>query len=81
MKANRIYYKQELAMRYFPNDNPKIARDKLTRWVNRCTPLVRELAKLQYRSSEKYYTPLQVDLIFQYLGEPGDEWEENNYYQ
>jgi len=70
MTPIRIYYKQELAMRYFPGDNPRVARDKLTRWINRCTPLLSALAMVQYRTTEKFYTPRQVELIFQYLGEP-----------
>lgn len=70
MNENRIYYKQELAMRYFPGDSPKVARDKLTRWINRCKPLSAAMARTHYRTTEKFYTPRQVALIFEYLGEP-----------
>lgn len=69
-QTQKIYYKQELAMRYFPNDSPKTARDKLTRWINRCKDLSMAMAKAHYRTTDKYYTPRQVQLIFEYLGEP-----------
>lgn len=63
--------KNELAMKYFPNaTTPKLARDNLTRWINRCKPLKRELIKQHYNPHEWNYTPKQVELIYEYLGEP-----------
>jgi len=63
--------KNELAMLYFPNaTTPKLANDNLRRWIKRCKPLTKELAKSALRSTEKYYTPQQVKLIYKYLGEP-----------
>lgn len=63
--------KQELALRYFPNaSSGKVANDKLRRWINRCTPLLMAMAKAGYRTTEKNFTPRQVELITEYLGEP-----------
>lgn len=70
MNYSRTFYKQELAMLYFPDDNPKVARDKLTRWINRCKPLSQAMAETFYRTTSKSYTPRQVLLIIEYLGEP-----------
>ena len=63
--------KSDLAMKYFPNaTTPKLARDNLTRWINRCTPLLHAMARAHYNTHDWYYTPRQVELIYQYLGSP-----------
>ena len=65
--------KFELAFRYFPNSpTKKAATENLTRAINRCTPLLMAMAKSPggYNVNEKAYTPQQVNLIYQYLGEP-----------
>lgn len=63
--------KNELAMKYFPDAaTPKLARDNLTRWINRCRPLYREFINLHCNPHEWYYTPQQIKLIYKYLGEP-----------
>lgn len=63
--------KNELAMLYFPNaTSPKVATDNLHRWINRCEPLSHALAKTVFRTTSWYFTPRQVELIYEYLGEP-----------
>lgn len=65
--------KYELAFKYFPNaPSKKAATDNLTRAINRCTPLLTRLANAPggYNVNEKTYTPMQVQLIYHYLGEP-----------
>ena len=63
--------KYDLAFRYFPNaPTKKAATDNLTRAINRCTPLLMTLAQDGYNTTEKSYSPRQVALIYQYLGEP-----------
>lgn len=63
--------KYDLAFKYFPNaPTKKAATDNLTRAINRCTPLLMKLAKDGYSVTEKTYTPRQVALIYEYLGEP-----------
>lgn len=66
----RSYSKQELAMLYFPDSDPRIATNHLMRWINRCLPLLEALAKLHYRRSAKFFTTTQVTMIMEYLGEP-----------
>lgn len=63
--------KYDLAFKYFPNaPTKKAATDNLTRAINRCTPLLMKLAKDGYSVTEKTYTPRQVALIYEFLGEP-----------
>lgn len=63
--------KSDLAMRYFPlATSPKVARDNLTRWINRNTELYEALAHAHYNTHNWYFTPRQVKLIYEYLGEP-----------
>ena len=60
----RSYTKQELALLYFPDSDPDVARAHLMRWIVRCTQLYEQLQK-----SEEF-NPLQVSYIFFHLGEP-----------
>ena len=63
--------KYDLAFKYFPNaPTKKAATDNLTRAINRCTPLLMKLAQDGYSVTEKSYSPRQVALIYEYLGEP-----------
>ena len=71
MNNHGLVRKNELAMKYFPQaTSPKVARDNLTRWINRCEPLKAALSKTHYNPHDWYYTPKQVELIYEYLGEP-----------
>lgn len=63
--------KYVLAFKYFPNaPTKKAATDNLTRAINRCTDLFEQLTHDGYSSAEKTYSPRQVALIYEYLGEP-----------
>ena len=62
--------KVELAKEYFPDADAGVACDKLRRWINRCTQLLTELAKTGYNTYDKEFTPRQVELIKEYLGDP-----------
>ena len=63
--------KNDLAFKYFPNaPTKKAATDNLTRAINRCTPLLMQLAQDGYSTTEKTYSPRQAALIYEYLGEP-----------
>lgn len=67
----RSFTKKELAYCYFPTaDDPHIAVNRLMRWINRCTPLKDALEEQGYRKSSKWFTPKEVKLIVEYLGEP-----------
>lgn len=62
--------KKELASLYFPNSTPQSASVQLQRWINRNDSLKNELIRAGYMKGQHCYTPLQVELIFRYLGEP-----------
>jgi len=64
------YTKQELALLYFPDSDPDVARAHLMRWIVRCTQLYEQLQKSGYNKSCKEFNPLQVSYIFFHLGEP-----------
>ena len=66
----RSYTKQELALLYFPDSDPDVARSHLMRWIVRCTQLYEQLQKSGYTKSSKEFNPLQVSYIFFHLGEP-----------
>ena len=69
--SNRIYTKSELGKLYFPQTiSDKTARRHLMAWIKRCQPLWSELLRLGYQKHSQYLPPRQVDLIFEYLGEP-----------
>ena len=62
--------KSELAMRYFPEcSSPKVANDRLQRWIASCPALDKELTALHHRKAAKVFTPREVALIVEYLGE------------
>ena len=70
---NGFVRKYELAMEYFPySPSKKAATDNLARAIDRCNTLKKamEESKSGYNASNKYFTPLQVRLILDYLGEP-----------
>jgi hypothetical protein len=66
----RSYTKQELALLYFPDSDPDVARAHLMRWIVRCTQLYEQLQKSGYNKNSKEFNPLQVSYIFFHLGEP-----------
>ena len=66
----RSYTKQELALLYFPDSDPDVARAHLMRWIVRCTQLYEQLKKSGYTKNCKEFNPLQVSYIFFHLGEP-----------
>ena len=62
----RPYSKRELAMAYAPEISPVSALNRM-RYNDRLT---RELGDTGYRSRQRVFTSLQVELIFRYLGRP-----------
>ena len=64
------YSKQELAMLYFPDSDPRTATCHLMRWINRNTPLQQELQTTGYYPYSKFFTSRQVCAILDFLGEP-----------
>ncbi|MBR0276765.1 MAG: DUF4248 domain-containing protein [Prevotella sp.] len=66
----RSYPKSELALLYFPDATPHVALNRLNSWIRRCQPLTEALAANYQARHAKYFTPLAVRLIVEYLGEP-----------
>lgn len=67
----KAYGKSDLAMQYFPQAHSlHSAVNHLMTWVHQSPKLMAELEKLGYRKTSKFFTPKQVALIVEYLGEP-----------
>lgn len=68
----RSYTKKELALLYFPTaSTPHAAVNHLMAWIKRCYDLCESLTEIGYQKNAKYFTPREVRLIVEYLGEPG----------
>ena len=67
----RAYGRTELAVAYCPNITPDAAWEKLKQWIAYCPGLAERLAEAGYRpQSRAGFTPRQVGLIVEALGEP-----------
>ena len=66
----RPYTKKELALMYFPDSSPRTAVNHLMSWIHRCTPLWTQLQATGYNVTGKDFTPRQVKIIIEHLGEP-----------
>ena len=66
----RTYTKAELAKLYAPGLTKKAAGKRLSNWLKYCKPLWDELLRTGYSPLQRILKPLQVKLIFKYLGEP-----------
>lgn len=63
--------KKELAYLYFPSaTNPHSAVKRLMAWINNCEELHRSLVAIGYVKNRRWFTPREVRLIVEYLGEP-----------
>ena len=67
----KAYGKSELALQYFPESaSAHTAVNHLMSWIHRNPELTEGLLKLGYRKSAKFFTPKEVGMIVEYLGEP-----------
>lgn len=66
----RGYGKGELAMLYMPGICRCGALKQFNRWIERNTRLMAELIETGYSGTERIFTPKQVELIVEYIGEP-----------
>ena len=67
----RSYGKSELAMLYFPNAmTAEGALSNLRFWIRKCRDLDEALKACGMARQAKSYTPKEVALIVEYLGEP-----------
>ena len=67
---NRVYGHTELARLYFPGILDKSASSQLSSWINRDEDLMAELKKAGYKKGQRMYTPRQVAILRDHLGDP-----------
>ena len=70
MIEDRSYGKAELAMLYFPTATPRVALNRLVRWINRCPELKQSLCSGCTGKFSHFYTRQQVAEIIEFLDEP-----------
>lgn len=66
----RVYGRTELALMYCPNRQPESAFRKLCRWISLEPELSRRLLKNGKMPPVRSFTPAEVKLIVERLGEP-----------
>ena len=66
----KSYGKSELAALYLPEIAPRSAADVLKKWIDKSPGLADALAATGLQLLDRRYTPAQVQLIVQALGEP-----------
>lgn len=66
----KSYYKTELALMYHPHLSGHAAIVKIRRWINRNPELKRRLQEVQVSPMNHTYTPKEVAIIVEFLGEP-----------
>lgn len=62
--------KRAVALLYFPNSKPESAEKHLMVWIKRCKPLLELLRENGYQNTNKVFTPKELELVFNYLGDP-----------
>lgn len=66
----RMYGKTELALLYCPHLSSSAARRKLMQWIALQPQLVEELHRMGMADNSRCFTPIQVRLIIEAIGEP-----------
>lgn len=66
----RTYGKGELAQLYCPNITTSAARKKLMLWIHYYPHLMESLHAIGFSETSRSFTPAQVRLIVDALGEP-----------
>ncbi len=67
MIEDRSYGKAELAMLYFPTATPRVALNRLVRWINRCPELKQSLCSGYAGKFSHFYTRQQVAEIINFF--------------
>ncbi len=67
---SRVWAFYELALCYFPDSSPKMAAEKLRRWIKLSGNLKEKLLALDWKPGNKLLTPRQAVCIVDHLGEP-----------
>ncbi|MBQ8874010.1 MAG: DUF4248 domain-containing protein [Bacteroides sp.] len=66
----RMYGKTELALQYCPHLSASAARRKLMQWIELHPTLQETLQRYGLKESSRCFTPIQVRLIVEAIGEP-----------
>jgi len=66
----RAYGRTELAQAYCPQLSPGAAWQKLSMWINLYPGLPERLKAIGYSPRQRVFTPRQVAMIVEALGEP-----------
>ncbi len=66
----RAYSKKELALLYFPDSTPRVAVNHLMALIRRNDMLSDELLSTGYKTTNKVFTPRQVQAIVDWIGAP-----------
>lgn len=66
----RTYGRTELAQCYNPQLSPDAAWRKLRQWIALAGNLEERLAQAGYHPGQRTFTPKQVEMIVQALGDP-----------
>ena len=66
----RSYSKKELALLYFPDSTPRVAVNHLMALIRRNDMLSDELMSTGYKTTNKVFTPRQVQAIVDWIGAP-----------
>jgi len=75
MNPAKLCTHKELAAAYFPEIHPRLASRRLSNWINNDEELLAELSAAGYVKRQRIYTPRQMEILFDHVGEP--EWEES----
>lgn len=67
---NVILSKTDLAQAYSPYIDPRSALNKLMSLINSSPELLSRLENMGYRCRNKHFTPKQVEIIIDSLGNP-----------
>ena len=66
----RAFSKKELALRFFPDSTPRVAVNHLMALIRRNDMLSDELLSTGYKTTNKVFTPRQVQAIVDWIGAP-----------
>ena len=66
----KSYSKKELALLFFPDSTPRVAVNHLMALIRRNDMLSDELLSTGYKTTNKVFTPRQVQAIVDWIGAP-----------
>lgn len=66
----KSYGLAELACIYLPTLNKRSASNQLRNWINKNENLKKSLSEAGVQTRQKIFTPKQVQIIIEHLGEP-----------